>query len=43
MKSTGYQGIRLPGSGYQDIRALGLKIASFLFSPDVLLPWYPAS
>jgi hypothetical protein len=43
MKIMGYQDIRLPGSGYQDIRVLGFKISFSLVSPGVLLPWYPAS
>jgi hypothetical protein len=42
-RKNGYQKIRLSGSGYQDIRASGLRILSsslFLMSwfPDILHP-----
>jgi hypothetical protein len=39
----GYQGIRLPGGGYQAIRTSGLEISSFLLFPDIPVLWYPAS
>jgi hypothetical protein len=39
-KFIGYQGISLPGSGYQDIRESGLEI---LWFPLSLMSWCPDS